>query len=115
MNVPIYTLSISTDQNQSTEVHNIYIFQHKDYKVIRELDILVHVRYIMARYKSKNYNLYSIKCAHDLRGSPPSLQEDSGKEGARTSQLALRDKLDLRWRAPIQSKLQNLNMQVQGS
>jgi len=71
--------------------------------------------YIMAKYKSKNYNLYSIKGAHELRGSPPSLQEDSGTEGVRTSQPAPRDKLDLRWRAPLQSKLQNLNMQVQRS
>ena len=31
-----------------------YTFQHKDYKVITEHDILVHVHYITARYKSEN-------------------------------------------------------------
>ena len=92
-----------------------YTFQHKDYKIITERDILVHVHYITARYKSKNYNLYSKRGAHELRGSSPSLQEDSRTEGARTSRPAPRDKLDLRSRALLQSKLQNLNMQVQGS
>ena len=76
---------------------------------------MVHVHYITARYKSKNYNLYSKKGAHELRGSFLSLLEDSRTEGAGTSRPAPRDKLDPRWMAPLQSKLQNLNMQVQGS
>ena len=45
------------NKNQSTEVRGIclYTFQHKDYKVITERDILVHVHYITARYKSEIY------------------------------------------------------------
>jgi len=29
----IYTLSISTDQNQSTKVHSAYTFQHKEHNL----------------------------------------------------------------------------------
>ena len=39
----------------------IYTYNLKDYKVITERDILVHVHYITAKYRSKNYNLYSKK------------------------------------------------------
>jgi len=92
-----------------------YTFQHKDYKVIIECDIFVRVHYITARYKSEVLQFVQQKGAHTLRRRSPSLQEDSGTEGARTSQPAPRNKLDLWWRAPLQSKLQNLNMQVQGS
>ena len=41
--------------------------------------------------------------------------QESGTEGVRTSQPAPRDKLDFQRRASLQFKLQNLNMQVQGS
>jgi len=70
----IYTLSISTDKNQSTKVHSVYTFQHKEnnYKVITERDIILQVHYITARYKSKIYNMYSAKDTHELRGNPAS-------------------------------------------
>ena len=61
------------------------------------------------------FTICTAKGAHGAEKKIPSLQEDSGTEGARTSRPAPRDKLDLQWRAPLQSKLQNLNMQVQGS
>jgi len=53
--------------------------------------------------------------AHGLRRRSSSLLEEPGTERARTNQLAPRNRLDLRWRAPLQSTPQNLNMQVQGS
>jgi len=70
----IYTLSISTCKNQRTKVHNAYTFQHKEstYKVITELDIILQIHYITAKYKSKIYNMYSTKDAHELRGNPAS-------------------------------------------
>ena len=72
--------------------------------------------YIISQPGTKvKFTICTAKGAHGLRRRSPSLQEDSGTEGARTSQPAPRDKLDLQWRAPLQSKLQNLNMQVQGS
>ena len=67
----IYVLSISTGKNQSTKVRSIYTFQHKEYnyKVITECDIILQVHYIIARNKSKIYNMYSAKDAHELRKS----------------------------------------------
>ena len=91
-----------------------YTFQHKDYKVITERDILVHVHYITTGYKSENFNLYSKRCSWAEK-KIPQLAGRFRNRRTRASQPAPRDKLDLRWRAPLQSKLQNLNMQVQGS
>ena len=56
------------------EVHSVYIFQHKEYnyKVITKCDIILQVHYINARYKSKIYNMYSAKDAHELRENPAS-------------------------------------------
>ena len=55
----VYTLSISTDQNQSTEVRSVYTFQHIDYnfKVITERDIILQVHYIITRHKRNIYNM----------------------------------------------------------
>jgi len=36
------------------------------YKVITERDIILQVHYITARYKSKIYNMYNTKDAHEL-------------------------------------------------
>ena len=68
----IYTLSISTCKNQSTKVHNTYTFQHRNttYKVIKERDIILQGYYITLKYKSKIYNMYSAKDAHELKGNP---------------------------------------------
>jgi len=56
------------------KVRSLYTFQHKkyNYKVIIERDIILQVHYIIARHKSKIYNMYSTKDAHELRGSPMS-------------------------------------------
>ena len=59
--------------------------------------------------------MYNTKDAHELGGNPANQQEESGTEGAGTSQPALRGKFDHQRRAPLQSKFQNLNMQVYGS
>ena len=63
-----------------------YIFQHKDYKVITERDILVHVHYITARYKSE-ITICTTKSAHGLRRRASSLLEDPGTE--RLGQISL--------------------------
>jgi len=58
-NTLIYTLSISTEKNQSTKVRSVYIFQHKEYnyKVITERDIILQVHYIITRHKRNIYNM----------------------------------------------------------
>ena len=92
----------------------LYTFQHKDYKVITKRDILIHVHYITARYKSK----ITICIAKGVLTAEKEIRKPAGKpgtEGAKANQLALRRKLDLQWRAPLQSTLQNLNIQIQGS
>ena len=72
--------------------------------------------YIISQPGTKvRITICTAKDAHGLRRRSPSLQEGSRTEGVGTSRPAPRDKLDLRWMAPLQSKLQNLNMQVQGS
>jgi len=51
------------------KVRSVYTFQHKEYnyKVITERDIILQVHYITSRYKSKIYNMYGAKNAHELR------------------------------------------------
>ena len=63
--------------------------------------------------KVKFYNMYKKRCSRAERKSCE--LEERVRYGAGTSQPALRGKLDLRWRAQLQSKLQDLNMQIQGS
>ena len=57
----IYAKHQYNQESEYKSARHIYTFQHKDYKVITERDILVHVHYIIARYKNKNYNLYNKK------------------------------------------------------
>jgi len=73
-----------------------------------------HVSYITTKSKSTIYNM-NTQNAHELDEDLVSRRERSGTQETETSRSARQRKLDLLWTAPLQSKLRNLNIQIQGS
>ena len=103
-------LNISTNKNQSTKVRT---FQYKEYsyKVITKRNIILQVYYITTRCKGMN----STKRGSRAERKSCELVRRVRNERSCSYQPASQGKLDLLRRAPLRFKLQDLDIQVQGS